>query len=141
MFSCVYHSIAISSRKILRSVCGIPNVTALCIICLLHWTCHTENSTTAATPAPPITCGSTQAQSTTPPTDTPPEKPDLECDVAIVGGGEKNLNFMKRYRAFLCDVIAAMLEGKNNTFSLDLFSCKTVLLFQPSNMAAVKTLY
>ena len=47
--------------------------------------------------------------------------------------------------AFLCDVIAAMLEGKNNTFSLlwqilfpifkVFFSCKTVSLFQPSNMA------
>ena len=36
-----------------------------------------------------------------------------------------------------------MLEGKNNTLSLPweirLFSCKIVSLFQPSNMAAVKT--
>ena len=31
-----------------------------------------------------------------------------------------------------------MLEGKNNKFSLP---CKTVSLFQPSNMAAVKTLH
>ena len=53
---------------------------------------------------------------------------------------KKQRLFQKRNRAFSCDVIAAMLEGKNNTFSLpwemDLFS-----LFQPSNMAAVKTLY
>ena len=43
------------------------------------------------------------------------------------------------YRAFSCDVIAAMLEGKNNTFSLP---CgKTVSLFQSSSMAAMRTLY
>ena len=50
------------------------------------------------------------------------------------------------YRAFLCDIIAAILEGIKTIHFLssgkkDLFSCKTVSLFQPSNMAAVKTLY
>ena len=44
------------------------------------------------------------------------------------------------YRAFSCDVIAAMLEGKNNTFSLH-WEMIYFQLFQPSNMAAVKTLY
>ena len=48
------------------------------------------------------------------------------------------------YRAFSCDVIATMLEGKNNTFSLPWEkkpSCKIVSLFQPSCMATVKTLF
>ena len=48
-------------------------------------------------------------------------------------------------RAFSCDIIATMLEGKNNTFSL-LWEIRSIfmqncLLFQPSNMAAMKTLY
>ena len=51
---------------------------------------------------------------------------------------------LSRKRAFSCDVIAAMLEDKNNTFSLpweNLFSWKLFHCFQPSNMVAVKTLY
>ena len=42
--------------------------------------------------------------------------------------------YLRHNRAFSCDLIDAMLEGKNNAFSW-----KTVSLFQPSNMAAVKT--
>ena len=41
-----------------------------------------------------------------------------------------NIKLVK-LRAFSCDVTAAMLEGKNNTFSLP----------QPSDMAAMKTLH
>ena len=52
---------------------------------------------------------------------------------------------LKKSRAFSCYVIGAMLEGKNNTFSLHweirYIPCKTVSLFPPSSMATVETLY
>ena len=43
------------------------------------------------------------------------------------------------YRAFSCDVIAAMLEGKDNTFSLP-WEIRSVFIVS-ALMAAVKTLY